>query len=152
MYEFPLFFIDLARQVPTIVLSNSHYGADKVPTRENDDVVPTDLITKRLVDAAEAQRSTYLIRDIRLKGFVLVVTPYGGKSYAVEYRAGRGRRAQKRRYTIGKHGSPWTPELARREALRLLGAIANGADPTATRNSERQALTLTELCDLYLAE
>ena len=55
-------------------------------------------------------------------------------------------------YTIGKHGSPWTPELARREALRLLGAIANGADPTATRNAERQALTLAELCDLYLAE
>ena len=151
MYQFSLFFIDLPRQAPTIVPSNSQYGADKVPTRE-DDVVPTDLITKRLVDAAEAQGSTYLIRDIRLKGFVLVVTPYGGKSYAVEYRAGRGRRAQKRRYTIGKHGSPWTPELARREALRLLGAIANGADPTATRNVERQAITLAELCDLYLAE
>ncbi len=114
--------------------------------------MPTDLITKRLIDAAEAQPNTYLIRDTRVKGFVLVVTPYGGKSYAVEYRAGRGRRAQKRRYTIGKHGSPWTPELARREALRLLGAIANGADPTAMRHAERQALTLSELCDVYLAE
>lgn len=122
-------------------------GADK-----QDDVMPIDLITKRLVDAAEAHQTTYLIRDTRVKGFVLVVTPYGGKSYAIEYRAGRGRRAQKRRYTIGKHGSPWTPELARREALRLLGAIANGADPAATRNAERQALTLSELCDLYMAE
>ncbi len=112
----------------------------------------TDLITKRLVDAVEPQRNTYLIRDTRVKGFVLVVTAYGGKSYAVEYRAGRGRRAQKRRYTIGKHGSPWTPDTARREALRLLGAIANGADPVATRKADHQALTLAELCDLYLAE
>ncbi len=65
--------------------------------------MPTDLITKRLVDVAEPQRNTYLVRDTRVKGFVLVVTAYGGKSYAVEYRAGRGRKAQKRRYTIGKH-------------------------------------------------
>lgn len=114
--------------------------------------MPTDLITKRCVDTVQAQPNTYLIRDTRVKGFVLVVTPYGGKSYAVEYRAGRGRKAQKRRYTIGKHGSPWTPDLARREALRLLGAIANGADPAATRNTERQTLTLAELCDLYIAE
>ena len=114
--------------------------------------MPTELITKRIVDVAEAQPNTYLIRDTRVKGFVLVVTPYGGKSYAVEYRAGRGRQAPKRRYTIGKHGSPWTPELARREALRLLGAVANGVDPAATRKAKRQAMTLAELCDLYLAE
>ena len=77
-------------------------------------------ISKRAVDAAKPQQATYLIRDSELKGFVLVVTPYGGKSYAVDYRAGRGRRGRKRRMTIGKHGSPWTPETARREAFRLL--------------------------------
>ena len=32
-YEFPLFVIDLPRQAPTIILSNSKRGADKVPTR-----------------------------------------------------------------------------------------------------------------------
>lgn len=74
-------------------------------------------ITKRVVDAAKPENATYLIRDAELKGFVLVVTPYGGKSYAVDYRAGHGRRGRKRRLTIGKHGS--TPAWARGEkALR----------------------------------
>ncbi|MDH2348140.1 Arm DNA-binding domain-containing protein [Bradyrhizobium sp. SSUT77] len=30
--------------------------------------------------------------------------------------------------TIGPHGVPWTPELARKEAKRLLGLVANGKD------------------------
>src|SRR5262249_56586486 len=83
-------------------------------------------ITKRVVDGATPGPATYLIRDAELKGFVLVVTQAGAKSYAVDYRAGGGRRAPKRRYTIGKHGSPWTPEQARREAAKLLGDVARG--------------------------
>ena len=109
-------------------------------------------ITKRTVDAAKSQQATYLIRDAELKGFVLVVTSYGGKSYAVDYRAGRGRRAQKRRLTIGKHGSPWTPETARREALRILADVSKGVDPVNQRNVESHKQTVTEICDLYFAE
>jgi len=33
--------------------------------------------------------------------------------------------------SIGRHGSPWTPETARTEAKRLLGVLATGADPFA---------------------
>ena len=33
--------------------------------------------------------------------------------------------------SIGRHGSPWTPDGARNEALRLLGTVASGADPFA---------------------
>jgi integrase len=33
--------------------------------------------------------------------------------------------------SIGRHGSPWTPDTARNEALRLLGTLASGADPFA---------------------
>jgi Arm DNA-binding domain/Domain of unknown function (DUF927) len=109
-------------------------------------------ITKRVVDAAKAATATYLVRDSQLKGFVLVVTPYGGKSYAIDYRAGRGRRARKRRLTIGKHGSPWTPDTARQEATKLLGLIASGADPLDNRNRGKAALTVAELCELYLRE
>jgi integrase len=75
-------------------------------------------ITKRTVDGAEPGGATYLIRDTELRGFVLVVTPAGAKSYAVDYRVGSGRGSPKRRLTIGKHGSPWTPETARAEARR----------------------------------
>jgi integrase len=36
-----------------------------------------------------------------------------------------------RMYSIGRHGSPWTPETARIEAQRLLGVLAAGTDPFA---------------------
>ena len=109
-------------------------------------------ITKRVVDAAQNRSAAYLLRDSEVKGFVLVVTPAGAKSYAVDYRAGSGRGAPKRRLTIGKHGSPWAPETARAEAKRLLAEVAAGRDPAAARREEREALTFSELIDLYLAE
>jgi hypothetical protein len=102
--------------------------------------------------AMRPKSATYLIRDTEVKGFVLVVTPAGGKSYGVDYRAGTGRRAPKRRYTIGKHGSPWTPQTARAQAKLLLGNIEDGDDPAERRAAERKGLTLAELCDRYLAE
>jgi integrase len=33
--------------------------------------------------------------------------------------------------SIGRHGSPWTPDTARNEAKRLLGTLAGGDDPFA---------------------
>ena len=45
--------------------------------------------------------------------------------YVLKYR----HQGQQRFITIGPHGSPWTPELARREAKRLLGLLAAGRDP-----------------------
>jgi hypothetical protein len=104
------------------------------------------------VDAAEFHSATYLLRDSELKGFVLVVTPGGAKSYSIDYRTRSGRGSPKRRLTIGKHGSPWTPETARLEARRLLAEVAAGRDPAAARREERNALTFSELIDLYLAE
>ncbi|MFZ2077136.1 MAG: tyrosine-type recombinase/integrase [Xanthobacteraceae bacterium] len=39
--------------------------------------------------------------------------------------------------SIGRHGSPWTPDTARNEALRLLGSVVGGNDPFAqSLNSE----------------
>jgi integrase len=65
---------------------------------------------------------------------------------------GSGRGSPKRRMTIGKHGSPWTPEMARAEAKRLLSEVAAGRDPAMARQADRKALTFDELIDLYLAE
>lgn len=96
--------------------------------------------------------ATYLIRDTEVKGFVLVVTPAGAKSYAVDYRVGSGRGSPKRRLTIGKHGSPWTPEMARTEAKRLLAEVAAGRDPSIARQADRKALLFDDLIDRYLTE
>jgi integrase len=109
-------------------------------------------ITKRTVDAAHPAATKYLLRDSELKGFVLIVYPNGTKSYALDYRAGWGRSAPKRRYTIGKHGSPWTPEEARAQAKKLLGKIEAGDDPAAERDGDRKIATFSELINTYLAE
>jgi integrase len=109
-------------------------------------------LTKRVVDAASAGASAAVLWDDEVKGFGLRVSPGGTKSYILNYRAGRGRNAPQRRITIGKHGSPWAPDMARREALRLLGAIAAGVDPAAARKAEARTMTLSTLCELYLAE
>ena len=71
-------------------------------------------------------------------------------SYFVMFRTAEGRQ---RRYTIGTHGAPWTPEKARERALEVLTAArVAGADPAAEKKAKRQAATVAELCDLYLAD
>jgi integrase len=70
-------------------------------------------------------------------------------AYIILYRTREGRA---RRFTIGRHGAPWTPDTARDEARRLLGDVASGADPSVTKKEARSASTITELCDMYLAD
>jgi integrase len=70
-------------------------------------------------------------------------------SYILKYVTVDGRQ---RLYTIGKHGKPWSPATARDEAIRLLGEIVSRRDPAADKRSRRQAATVTELCDMYLAD
>lgn len=69
-------------------------------------------------------------------------------TYVLKYRAfGR-----QRFFTIGSHGSPWTPEKARREAKRLLGLVAEGKDPADSKvQANLQAAdTLRKITDQYL--
>src|ERR1700756_2470970 len=70
-------------------------------------------------------------------------------SYVLMYRTREGRQ---RRFTIGRHGAPWTPDTAREEARRLLGEIVRGGDPGADKRETRGAMTVAELCDAYLAD
>lgn len=69
--------------------------------------------------------------------------------YGLKYRTKAGRQ---RWYTIGRHGAPWTPDGARMEAKRLLGSIVEGVDPSGEKIKTRNATTVTELCDLYIAD
>ena len=81
----------------------------------------TDRIGKRVVDSALPRSGVYSLWDTDLKGFGLKVMPTGVKTYFVWYRAGSGRLAARREFTIGRHG-PFTPEKARKEAERILSA------------------------------
>jgi integrase len=110
-------------------------------------------ITKQAIDAVGLNADVEVVLwDSEIKGFGLRVRRGGAKTYILHYRAGGGRRAPLRKLTIGRHGSPWTPRTARVEAKRLLGLVAAGGDPAKTRTTDRSAITVAELCDLYLAE
>ena len=105
-------------------------------------------LTKRCVDAARPGTKVQILWDTDLAGFGLKVTKAGTKIYVLQYRFNR----RLRRYTIGRHGSPWTPEKARREAVKLYGLIADGIDPADAKARLRDELTVGELCDLWLTE
>ena len=110
-------------------------------------------ITKRAVDFLAAKGAAEAVLwDTEIKGFGVRVRSGGAKTYILHYRAGAGRNAPLRKLTIGRNGSPWTAQTARVEAKRLLGQVASGEDPAHLRLAERRAMTMTELCDLYLAE
>ena len=89
------------------------------------------------------------IWDQSLTGFGARRQKSDAVAYVVFYRTKEGRQ---RWFTIGKHGAPWTPETAREEAKRLLGDVAHQRDPAAEKRSARNAQTVAELCDLYLAD
>jgi integrase len=111
----------------------------------------TTKITKRTVDATQASNRVIWIWDNEVRGFGLKVTPGGQKIYVVQYRIG-GREAAMRRYTIGKHGSPWTPETARQEAVGIKARVTQGEDPATQKLQARSSMTVNELCDIYFAQ
>jgi integrase len=108
-----------------------------------------------------AERKRIGLREVRALGpnqeiWDAAVAGFGARrqtgetvAYVLLYRTAEGRM---RRYTIGRHGSPWTPDTARDEAVRLLGVTVTGADPAADKQAKRKAETVAELCDAYWAD
>lgn len=97
-------------------------------------------ISHAVVEAARPRERQYFVWDRDLKGFGLRVSSGGTKSYVVQYRMG-GRGFPVQRFTIGKHGSPWTALAARDEAKRLLSLVGLGQDPKeAEQEREHQQL------------
>jgi integrase len=108
-------------------------------------------ITKRFVDGLKAGPTEYAVWDTQLSGFGIRVRPTGAKSYVVVYRAGTGRGAPQRRFTIGAIGK-LTPDKARDRAKGILGSVAHGRDPAGEKAAERGTPTVAVLADRFLAE
>ena len=102
----------------------------------------TAKITKSVVDAAKPAEKDGFVWDGELKGFGLKTTPKGRKVYVAQYRLPG---QSTRRYTIGQHGSPWTPITARQEATRILGLVAAGVDPGEEKRLSKNDLTVNQL-------
>jgi integrase len=106
-------------------------------------------ITKRSVDALHPGTADLLLWDTELRGFGLRCRPSGIKTYVLKYRTASG---CQRWHTIGQHGNPWTPEMARINALQLKAEVSQGADPAEAKRRRRRERTIAELADRYLAE
>ncbi len=91
-------------------------------------------------------------------GDILFDTEVGG--FFVRHRGGAPRYSLKTRIrgrqtilNIGRHGKGyWSAEKARREAIRLLGLIRDGQDPTADRAKAKLAPRFAEFSERYMAE
>lgn len=105
-------------------------------------------LTKTVVDQATTpEKGQRFLRDEALPGFALRITHGGAKSFIVEKRIN----GRVRRQTLGRYG-PLTVEQARKEAQKVLGRIAAGADPIAERQEAlARSVTLSEAFAAYLA-
>ena len=106
----------------------------------------TDAIIRALVPPAEGNKITY---DAELKGFGLRTTAKGAKAFILNYRP-RGSNRE-RRFTIGRYPS-WSVASARAEAKRLRFEVDRGHDPLGDIEAEREAPTVSRLCDRFEAE
>jgi integrase len=108
-------------------------------------------ITKRTVDALKPNGREFTVWDDTVSGFGVRVRPTGAMSYVVVYRAGAGRGAPVRRFTVGAVGKI-APDLARARAKVVLGSVAHGHDPAGQKTTERGVPTVAELADRFMAE
>jgi integrase len=90
-----------------------------------------------------------MVWDTGVTGFAARRQKGDAVTYLIKYRVAGGRQ---RWHTIGRHGSPWTPETARVEARRILGEVVKGIDPAGERRAARKVATVAELCDAYLVD
>jgi len=101
-------------------------------------------VTKARVDKLEAGD---VLWDAELRGFGVRHRQHT-TSYILKYRAA----GRQRIVTIGKHGSPWTPEMAREEAHRLLSEVRAGNDPAVQRDQRKREPTVGDVLDRYLKD
>jgi integrase len=102
--------------------------------------MPVAKITKSIVDRMQPWS---VIWDRELKGFGVRRHGTDGKHFLLRYRF-NGRQTFRK---IGRFASPWTVEMARAEALRLLGQIVTGTNPAI---ADRRGATFGQELPRYL--
>ncbi|MCV0427696.1 MAG: tyrosine-type recombinase/integrase [Roseibium sp.] len=103
-------------------------------------------ISKRSVDALALKGERYFVWDESLSGFGIRIGANGRKTFICRYRNGNIRRQVK----LGNVGT-LTAEEARDAAKKVLASVTLGEDPAAERDAKREAVTLSQLVDLFIA-
>lgn len=113
----------------------------------------TDAFCQR-AEVRPGQRVT-VYTDTETRGFCLVVTAAGAKTFAVRYTLKEGPEAGKQtRVTLGPYLGRDGRAVAtyRKEAAKAIGDAARGIDKAAKRAEVRKGATMAQLCERYLAE
>ncbi len=105
-------------------------------------------LTKRVIEGLQSDGSKHgtLFWDSELKGFGVRVFESGVKTFVIKFRTRGGRQ---RWLKIGAFG-PLTAEKAREKATIELARVVDGEDPADERNQLRAAVTVAQLCELYM--
>ncbi|WP_232493326.1 tyrosine-type recombinase/integrase [Novosphingobium kaempferiae] len=109
--------------------------------------MPTQKLTKRLLDAAEVQPKAYELRDTEVPGFLCKVTPAGSKIFMLQYRTLAG---QRRKPAIGSFGA-LTVEQARAIAQEWSARVRAGKDPSQAKDYARNNPTMRQFCDEFIS-
>jgi integrase len=105
---------------------------------------------KVTIRSVNALRPGVTLKSTDLPGF-MVRASGEDKTYSWVGRIGRGRAAPQIRYTIGRHGAPWTPQTALAEAKWASGEAANDRDPRDKHKKKAPEL-VADLVRQFIAE
>lgn len=96
----------------------------------------TARINKSTVDAMPTPTpgGRAMLWDTEVKGFGVRIAASGVRTYLLRYRMA-GRDTPQRTLTIGRHGSPFTADQARKRAVELLAQVRLGIDHVADRDA-----------------
>ena len=111
--------------------------------------MPTDKLTKKLIDTHVPTTDRETLWDSSLPGFGVRFSPTGKKTFVIKYRSGHGRNAKQRWFTIGLYGA-LTLEQARLIAKKRFGEIANDLDPQFSRELTERPKSLNDVWKMYL--
>lgn len=104
----------------------------------------TDAIARKALPSA---RGAAILWDAEVKGFGLRLSPGGGRSFMLDYRA----EGRQRRITIGAYPD-WSVAAARKAAKAMKREVDHGRDPMSERHAERAAPTVPDLWERYRLE
>lgn len=82
-------------------------------------------LLKRTIDSLVINGSDYVVWDTQLSGFGIRVSPNGRKTFLIQYRF----HGKSKRVSLGKYGLV-SVDQARKEAHKILGALASGKNPS----------------------
>lgn len=105
-------------------------------------------VNKSFVESVSTPAKDAFSWDDQIKGFGLKVSPSGSKAFVFQYRTKQGK---SRRFTIGRYSDTLTADQARKRAKDLRRAVEDGGDPMNEKQVSRQAETLEQVFDRYLA-